>query len=163
MFRVKAHFVDSFVVRCDRQEAFNYFSDLRNFVDLMPGIESIHTDLKGVAHWTIRADIPVVGSLRERFQVEPESIDGESMEWGPRKGETRNFLRFSARFATIESDVTTVEFSHGVELRRQNPRDLHPLAGMVGESLISREMTRRVEAMIREFIEKAKIRLEVPK
>lgn len=160
MFRIKASFKDSIEMGCDREDALRFFSDLRNFVDSMPGIESIHTDLKGIAHWTIRAEIPMVGSLKERFSVERVLDDEDSIEWIPSRRETRNFLRFAARFEKIEENRTVVEFEQGVELRRDNARDLHPLAGMVGESLISREMNRRVSEMIRQFIEKAKDRLE---
>lgn len=162
MFKVKASFTDSIEIGCSLEKAVLYFSDLRNFVELMPGIESIHTDLKGVTHWTIRADIPVVGFLKERFSVERMEDGPDTIEWIPSRGETKNFLRFSARFEKISEDTTEVEFSQGVELRREKARDLHSLAGMVGESLISREMNRRVSEMIRSFIEKAKHRLEGP-
>jgi len=161
MFKVKASFVDSIMINCATSEAILYFSDLRNFVELMSGVESIHTDLKGITHWTIKADIPVVGLLKERFSVERDSETEGMIEWIPSKTETRNFLRFSARFENISEDTTLIEFSQAVELRRDKAKDLHPLAAMVGESLISREMTRRVGEMIAEFILKAKIRLEV--
>jgi carbon monoxide dehydrogenase subunit G len=162
MFKVKASFTDSIEIGCSPDEAMAYFSDLRNFVELMPGIESIHTDLKGIAHWTIRAEIPVVGSLKERFSVVRESDTEDSIEWIPARAESRNFLRFAARFEKISDESTVVEFAQGVELRREKARDLHPLAGMVGESLISREMNRRVAEMIRDFIDSAKSRLEGP-
>ena len=47
-----------------------------------------------------------------------------------------------------------------VELRRKSARDLHMLAGLAGEAIISKEMTKRVTEMIRVFIEKAKHQLE---
>jgi hypothetical protein len=36
----------------------------------MPGIMSIHTDAKGVAHWKIEADIPFVGPMMTKFATE---------------------------------------------------------------------------------------------
>jgi len=162
MFKVKASFIDSVTINCETNKALLYFSDLRNFVELMSGIESIHTDLKGVTHWTIRAEIPVVGLLKERFSVVKETEAENLIEWVPAKTESRNFLRFSARFENISEETTVVEFSQAVELRREKAKDLHPLAAMVGESLISREMNRRVAEMISEFTSKAKIRLEGP-
>jgi hypothetical protein len=47
-----------------------------------------------------------------------------------------------------------------VELRRKSARDLHYLAALAGESLISTEMTKKVREMIRVFISRAKERLE---
>jgi hypothetical protein len=47
-----------------------------------------------------------------------------------------------------------------VELRRKSARELHMLAGLAGETIISNEMTKKVSEMIRVFIERAKERLE---
>ncbi len=53
-----------------------------------------------------------------------------------------------------------VHFSQMVELRRKSARDLHYLAGLAGESLISSEMSKRIAEMIKVFIGRAKERLE---
>ncbi|HQY67423.1 MAG TPA: hypothetical protein PLD38_09095 [Pyrinomonadaceae bacterium] len=41
-----------------------------------------------------------------------------------------------------------VQFSQSAELRRRSARDLHLLAGLAGESLISSEMNKRIADMI---------------
>ena len=53
-----------------------------------------------------------------------------------------------------------VRFSQAVELRRKSARDLHFLAALAGESLISSEMTKRITEMIKIFIDRAKEKLE---
>jgi hypothetical protein len=47
-----------------------------------------------------------------------------------------------------------------VELRRRSARELHLLAGLAGETLISNEMAKKISEMIKVFIVRAKERLE---
>ena len=47
-----------------------------------------------------------------------------------------------------------------VELRRKSARDLHMLAGLAGQTLISNEITKKITEMIKVFIGRAKERLE---
>jgi hypothetical protein len=47
-----------------------------------------------------------------------------------------------------------------VELRRKSARELHMLAGLAGESVISSEMSKKITEMIKIFIQRAKDRLE---
>ena len=126
----------------------------------MPGITSIHTDAKGVAHWKIQAEIPLVGQIMQKFAVELSENTQERIEWFPVPLETQNFLRFSADFLEKAKNVTLVHFSQMVELRRKSARELHYLAGLAGESLISTEMTKKVREMIKIFIQRAKEKLE---
>jgi len=45
-------------------------------------------------------------------------------------------------------------------LRRPHAKDLHMLAGLVGEGAISAEMQKRVAEMIKTFLERARVKLE---
>jgi carbon monoxide dehydrogenase subunit G len=161
MFTVRAGYSDQIEVRSTVERVRDFFSDIRNFVDLMPGITSIHTDAKGVTHWKIQAEIPVVGQMMQKFAVELAEDSAERIEWFPVAVETQNFLRYSAEFLEKAKNVTLVHFSQMVELRRRSARDLHMLAGLAGESLISSEMSKRITEMIKTFINRAKERLEV--
>ena len=160
MFTVKAGYSDEIVVQSSADRVREFFSDLSNFVDLMPGIAAIHTDAKGVAHWQIEADLPLVGSMIQKFAVELAENSEERVEWFPVSRETQNFLRFSADFFEKARNQTTVHFTQMVELRRKSGRELHMLAGLAGEGLISNEMTKKVTEMIKVFIQRAKERLE---
>ncbi|MGB7068618.1 MAG: hypothetical protein WBD22_03930 [Pyrinomonadaceae bacterium] len=160
MFTIRAGYSDIVEVKSSLEKVREFFSDFRNFVDLMPGVDGIHTDAKGVAHWKIRAEIPVVGPIMQKFAVELAEDSEERVEWFPNALETQNFLRYSADFLEKAKGVTQVHFSQMVELRRKSARELHVLAGLAGESLISSEMTKRVSEMIKIFISKAKTRLE---
>ncbi len=160
MFIVQAKYADTIEVKTSVDTVREFFADIKNFVDLMPGIASIHTDAKGVTHWKIEAEIPVVGPMMQKFAVELAENSEERIEWFPVAVETQNFLRYSADFLEKAKNVTLVHFTQMVELRRKSARDLHMLAGLAGESLISSEMSKRITEMIKVFIARAKERLE---
>jgi len=160
MFTVKAGYADTIEVHSGIDRVRDFFADFNNFADLMPGIAQIYKDAKGIVHWKIQADLPVVGKMLQKFAVELAEDTDERIEWSPVRVETENFLRYSADFLSKAKDVTLVHFSQFVELRRRSARDLHTLAGMAGETIISKEMTKRITEMIKVFVEKAKDRLE---
>lgn len=160
MFTVKAGFSDNIELKSNVEKVREFFADLGNFTELMPGIASIHTDAKGIAHWKIEAEIPIVGSMMQKFAVELAEATDERIEWFPIRAETQNFLRFSADFIEKAKNVTLVHFSQMVELRRKSARDLHFLAGLAGETLISNEMSKKITEMIKVFIQRAKEKLE---
>ncbi len=160
MFTVKAGYTGDIELKTSVDRVRDFFADINNFADLMPGIRQIHTDAKGVAHWKIQAEIPFVGQMLQKFAVELAEETEDRVEWLPLRVETENFLRYSAEFVEKAKNVTLVQFSQMVELRRKSARDLHYLAGLAGESLISSEMTKRITEMIKVFIDRAKERLE---
>lgn len=160
MFTIKAGYSDDIEVRSSIEKVREFFGDMNNFADLMPGIASIHMDAKGVAHWKIEAEIPYVGSMIQKFAVELTEDNDARIEWYPIAVETQNFLRYSADFLEKAKNVTLVHFSQMVELRRKSARELHMLAGLAGEGIISNEMTKKITEMIRVFINRAKEKLE---
>jgi len=160
MFTIKAGYSDNVEVQTSIERVREFFADISNFAELMPGTAGIHMDAKGVAHWKIQAEIPLVGQMIQKFAVELSENTAERIEWFPVAVETQNFLRFSAEFLEKARGITLVHFSQMVELRRKSARDLHYLAGLAGETLISNEMTKKVREMIMVFIQRAKEKLE---
>lgn len=162
MFTVKAGYSNDIEIASSVDKVREFFLDITNFADLMPGVMQVHTDAKGVAHWKVETQIPVVGKILEKFSLELVEASEDRVEWTPLRTEAENFLRYSADFLEKAKNVTLVHFSQVVELRRKSARDLHYLAGLAGETIISNEMTKRITEMIRVFIDKAKDRLETP-
>lgn len=160
MFTIRAGYTDKVEVKTNLERVREFFSDIKNFIDLMPNIESIHTDGKGITHWKIRADIPLIGSFREKFSVEIAEESDERIEWLPIKGETKNFLRYAVDYVETGVNKTMIQFSQAVEIRRKSASQLHLLAPLAGESLISSEMNKRIEEMIKLFVQKARQRME---
>ena len=160
MFTVKAGYTDDIEVRSSIERVREFFADITNFAELMPGILQIHTDAKGVAHWKVQAEIPLVGSMLQNFAVQLAEDTAERIEWSPVRTEAENFLRYSAEFFEKARDLTIVRFTQAVELRRKKAGELHSLAWLAGESLISNEMTKRITEMIKVFVARAKEQLE---
>lgn len=160
MFTVRASFSDDIELKTSIDKVREFFGDITNFADLMPGIDQVYIDANGVAHWKVQAEIPFVGRMLQNFALELAENSEDRIEWSPLRTEAENFLRYSADFLEKAKDVTVVRFSQFVELRRKKASELHSLAWLAGESLISSEMTKSITAMIRVFIEKAKERLE---
>ncbi len=160
MFTIRAKYSDKVEVKTSLEKVREFFSDIKNFVELMPSVESIHTDAKGIAHWTIRAEIPIIGSMMQKFAVELAENDEERIEWIPVNGETKNLLRYAAEFIEKGKDLTLVQFSQAVEMRRDSARELHLLAGLAGESIISSEMTKKIAEMLKTFVRRAQEKLE---
>jgi carbon monoxide dehydrogenase subunit G len=160
MFTIRAGYTDDIEVRSSLDRVRDFFGDITNFADLMPGVQQVHTDAKGIAHWKVQAEIPFVGQMLQKFDVQLAEDTPHRVEWSPLGVETQNFLRYSAEFLEKAKDLTVVRFTQMVELRRKSARELHYLAGLAGESLISSEMTKRISEMIRVFIDRAKERLE---
>ncbi len=163
MFTIRADFSDKFEVNAPIEKVREFFADIRNFIELMPNIESIHANGDGTARWTIRAEIPFIGAIRQSFSVEIAENTDERIEWIPKSGEKQNFLRYAADFIEKNTDLTHVQFSQNVELRRNSAREFHLLAGLAGESRISKGMQWEVSAMIKKFVQKAKDKLEKSK
>ncbi len=160
MFIIKAGFSDKFEVRAGIEKVREFFGENRNIVEMMDGVESIHTDGKGITHWKIRAEVPLIFSLKATFAVELTEKTDERIEWIPAKNETQNFLRYSADLFEMDDELTVVQITQNVELRRKSARELHPLAGLAGENVISAEMKRRITEMVGKFIIQAQRKLE---
>ena len=102
--------------------------------------------------WTIRADVPVVGAMRQAFPVVQTDDSPHRIEWAPAAGEKKNLLRYAARFDERGDGNLLVRIEQRVELRRQSARELHLLAGLVGEGRLSAEMQKAVAAMMQSFL-----------
>jgi uncharacterized membrane protein len=160
MFVIKAGFSDTVEVKTNIERVRQFFANIQNFVELMPNLESIHTDGNGFSNWKIRAEIPFVGSFIQYFKVQKTEETPFLLEWTPVISEKENFLRYFAEFTKVDDQKTIVQFSQNVEIRRKNSTDLHPFAGLAGEKMISHEMGKKIAQMLRIFINKAKEKLE---
>ena len=159
MFTVKASVNEQFDIAAPLAAVRDFFGRIENFAELMPGVARAYTDASGVGHLTVEAAIPLVGKMTQQFAIEPAEESEERVEWIPKRGEEQNLLRYAADFLP-GSTGTTVRFSQAMELRRRKARDLHFLAGMAGESLLSSKTSEEYVKMVKQFIQKARARLE---
>ena len=159
MFRITANFDSQIEVGVPASEARAFFNEPRNFVELMPGVEAIDKLADARRRWTIAAPVPVLGSMRQSFVVAETENTEARVEWSPAPGETANLLRYSAEFTAQGETRTLIRLRQKVEIRRERAKDLHALAGWVGEERISKEMSRGVTTMMNAFLQSAKRRL----
>lgn len=160
MFKIKANYSEQFEVAASAEKVRGFFAETRNFVENMPNVESIKSQTDETTLWTIRAEIPVLGAMVESFSVRMTENSESLIEYAPAPNETKNFLRYAADIEEGANGKTRVNISQTVEIRRNKARELHFLAGLAGENLISQEMQKRVSAMIKTFLEKARKKLE---
>ena len=159
MFIIKANFADSFEINSSLEKTSSFFSNFDNYVQLMPNLENIHTDGRGVTCWHVSAEIPFVGKMKQSFAVDFLATN-DIIEWHPSPLETQNYLRCAAEIVEKSIDRVLVRYSHFVELRRNHARELHPLANLAGEKKISQGMQTEIDQMLRVFINKSKEKLE---
>ena len=159
MFRIRASYADQLELRTTIERAREFFGELRNFADLMPGIEGIRKEAGGIMRWMVRAEVPVIGPVHATFTVEKTEDSPDRLEWSPARTEVKNYLRYAAAFEERGHKVL-IRIAQHVEIRRQHARDLHRFAILLGESAISAEMQKRVREMIKTFLARAQERLE---
>jgi hypothetical protein len=159
MFAIRAVFNEQVEWRTSAERAREFFGDLKNFAELMPGVERITADAGGIVRWLIRAEVPVVGSIRQAFSVFQSANDAARIEWSPADGEDKNFLRYSATFED-RGATTRIRVEQRVELRRRNARELHTLAALAGEGRLSAALQKGVTEMLQAFLQRARARLE---
>lgn len=160
MFTIQASHTENIEIKATVEKVREFFADITNFTKLMPNIAEIHKDAKGIVHWKIRANIPLVGSFSEKFSVIETENSDERIEWSPAEGEKNNLMRYSADFMPKGDNLTAVQISQSAVLRRNSATDFHFLAGLVGENLINTEMSRRIAEMLKIFAEKARVKIE---
>ena len=159
MFRIKASYAESIELRTTLERAREFFGELRNFADLMPGIEGIKKEAGGIMRWMVRAEVPIIGAVQASFTLEKTEDSPERLEWSPARSEMKNYLRYAAAFEERGQKVLIKIVQH-VELRRKHAKDLHRFAVLVGEGRINAEMQKRVREMIKTFLERARVKLE---
>src|SRR5256885_12834484 len=159
MFRIKASYTGQVELKTTLDRAREFFGELKNFADPMPGNEGIRKESSGIVRRLVRAEVPVIGSVQASFAVRKTEDRPERLEWSPAGSEMKNYLRYAAAFEVRGHNVL-IKISQHVELRRSHARDLHRLAALVGEGAISSEMQKRVGEMIRTFLERAQTKLE---
>ena len=159
MFRITAEYNDQLEVGANLEKVREFFSNVRNFVELMPGVESITADAEGIRKWLIRADVPLLGAMRAAFAVQQTVNLPERIEWSPAANERKNLLRYVATFEE-RAGRTLIRIVQRVEMRREHAKELHALAAWVGERRISQEMQKGITQMMRSFLQNARSRLE---
>jgi hypothetical protein len=160
MFRVRAEFREDLEIGSSVGRVRALFADPQSFARLMPGVESIEQEGARVAVWTVRAEIPLVGAPRGRFELERRDESESRVEWGPAATEQKNLLRYAIAFEELGPSRTLARVALRVELRRAHARELHLAAALIGEARLSAGVEARVRQMMKTFLARARAELE---
>jgi carbon monoxide dehydrogenase subunit G len=137
-----------------------FFADLQNFARLMPGVESIVESAGEKARWVVNVDVALIGSMRGEFELIRKDDSPARIEWIPAAGESDNLLRYAIGFEERDPQKTLVRFALRVEIRRERAKDLHLMAGLVGERRVSEGVQEDVDLMMKTFLKRARAILE---
>ncbi len=161
MFRVRAEFREDLEIGASVGRVRALFADPQSFARLMPGVESVEQGgAGGVAAWTVRADIPLVGAARGKFELERRDESESRVEWGPAATEEKNLLRYAIAFDELGPSRTLARVALRVELRRAHARELHLAAALLGEGRLSAGVEARLRQMMKTFLARARAELE---
>lgn len=70
MFIIKSNYDEKISINNTLEKVRAFFSDTKNFVELMLGVESIVALSDTLNRWTIRVDFPIIGAIKQEFLVE---------------------------------------------------------------------------------------------
>lgn len=160
MFRVRAEFREDLEIGAGLGRVRAFFADVQNFARLMPGVESIAASAGGGARWVVKVDVAVIGSMRGEFDLIQKDDSPTRIEWAPVEGEGENLLRYAIAFEEQAPARTLIRFALRVEIRRERARDLHLMAGLVGEKRVSEGVQEDVDLMLKTFLKRARAELE---
>jgi carbon monoxide dehydrogenase subunit G len=158
MFRVKSAFKTQIEINAPLASVRDFFRNLKNFTELLGGVESIRREGAGITRWTIATDTPV-GRVRMSLPVRDTSPNANTIEWTPAPQERQNLMRYSLKFEE-RNGGTSVKISQQVELRRRRAWELHPGVGLMSEARLSSALQRRINEAIDGFLLRSKEILE---
>lgn len=161
MFRVRAEFREDLEIAADVERVRAFFADVQNFARLTPGVESINAGAGEVAaRWLVSVEVALVGRMRGEFELVLKDDSPQRIEWAPTEGENENLLRYAIGFEERPSSRTLVRFALRVELRRERAKDLHMMAGLIGERRVSEGVQEDLNLMLKTFLKRARAELE---
>jgi uncharacterized membrane protein len=160
MFRVRAEFREDLEIAAGLARVRAFFADVQNFARWMPGVEKISEPTDDTAQWVVSANVALVGRMHGEFALTRKDDRRTRIEWLPPQSERENFLRYAISFEARGSSKTFVRFALRVEMRRERAKDLHLMAGLIGERRVSEGIQEDVDLMLKTFLKRARVELE---
>ncbi|MFQ3583207.1 MAG: SRPBCC family protein [Chloracidobacterium sp.] len=154
MFVVRASLRRIFEVPASIEQLCEFFSDPRSFARHMPIIEDITpvADSDDVTRWRFCVRVPIVAPITWEFvmhrRVKPETgeIAYSAAEDSP------DFFQCDVHVRPNPNGATDADVRLHMRVWRPRARDIHPLAGLVGEHWIARVVTDRMDKMATAFV-----------
>ena len=154
MFVIRATLRRIFEVPASIGELCEFFADPRSFARHMPIIEHITpvADSDDVTRWRFCVRVPIVAPITwefvmyRRIRAETGEIAYSAAEDSP------DFFQCDVHVRPNPNGATDADVRLHMRVWRPRARDIHPLAGIVGEQWISRVVTDRMDRMATAFV-----------
>lgn len=154
MFVICATLRRIFEVPVSVEQLCDFFADPRSFARHMPIIEQITpvADSDDVTRWRFCVRVPIVAPITwefvmyRRIQAETGEIAYSAAEGSP------DFFQCDVHVRPNPNGATDADVRLHMRVWRPRARDIHPLAGIVGEQWISRVVTDRMDKMATAFV-----------
>ncbi len=154
MFVIRATLRRIFEVPVSIGQLCDFFADPRSFARHMPIIEHITpvADSDDVTRWCFCVRVPIVAPITwefimyRRIRAETGEIAYSAAEDSP------DFFQCDVHVRPNPNGSTDADVRLHMRVWRPRARDIHPLAGIVGEHWISRVVTDRMDKMATAFV-----------
>ncbi len=154
MFVIRATLRRIFEVPASIGQLCEFFADPRSFARHMPIIENITpvADSDDVTRWRFCVRVPIVAPITwefvmyRRIRAETGEIAYSAAEDSP------DFFQCDVHVRPNPNGATDADVRLHMRVWRPRARDIHPLAGIVGEHWISRVVTDRMDKMSTAFV-----------
>lgn len=103
------------------------------------------------SEWTYRVDYPLSPAWDVTFDEKENDSPNSELKFESDKN-NNNYLYCSAVFRQVSESQTGVDITIKVRLTRDKASDIHFLAGVLGEKLISEKMKSKLEDDLQTFI-----------
>jgi|GEM_PF-1906721 hypothetical protein len=154
MFVVQATLRRIFEVPASVEQLCEFFSDPRSFARHMPVIEQITpvAESDDVTRWRFCIRVPIVAPITWEFVMyrHVSAVTGEIAYSAAE--DSPDFFKCDVQVRPNPNGATDADVRLQLRIWRPRARDIHPLAGIVGEHWISRVITDRMDKMATDFV-----------
>jgi len=153
-FTVSAEVQKSSVVNLPRDFVRTYINDLSVYPRFFPDIISVKKLNDSESEWHYNVEAPLSPTISLTFLLKsklstPSIMVLESVSPEP------DYLYCKAVFDSLNAASTKVTMKFKIRMTRENPSDIHFLAGILGEDFISVRMKDKLDGDMDTFIEDA--------
>jgi hypothetical protein len=128
----------------------------------MPGVTEIKTLPGGEFLYRTERSMPFAGSVRTDFRIRRDELTDSSVVFRTPSLQEANFMVLALRVVAEPGGGTVLHARLRVRLIRDDGADIHPLAPVLGEAFISRQMERDLRQTLETFAERISVATPLP-
>jgi uncharacterized membrane protein len=150
-FTISAEVENKTTINLSQKIVHDYFEDLTIYPKFFPDMVSVTDKGNNQSEWTYRVDYPLAEAWNAVFEQFKKGTS-ENLLFESNSTD-QNYLKCNASFTSVSSNRTLVDIYIKVVLTREKASDIHFLAGVLGEKLISEKMKSKLDDDLQTFID----------